>query len=1418
MTDKHFFALSDPFHRNLFELLLDSVSGGLVCNQIGEGFPFYLINKPMLHLLGFESSEAYCSFITGKRINGVHPADRNRMTEAILTALREDHTYNLTYRMLKKDGTFVQVIDRGNIFSHNGYDFVVSICSDVAEICFPQQKLNELTRNLPGGICKIRMDEDFTLLYGNDSFYALYGYTAMEMQTQLGNKLIATIHPEDATSIMEIIEHAYRSQNSPFEFEQRIFHKDGSIRYLLTRGSFGSTQSGIPTLDCVVLDVTKHCLYEQELQRNEERFRIAVTQTRNVIFDYNILKKEVTHSRETMHLYGLPEIMYDVPESFVRAGIIPKKHAAAFLSMYRKIHQGSSQSSCTVEILAADGKYYWNTITMTAIFSEHHKPILAIGVVENITQHKEIEYAYLKEETYRRALLADTLFYAEINLTEDIMDTLSEINARELMEHLCHSYDQYLRVEGIKNIHREDYPTFLETFSRKTLLSNYADGVQECKLEYRHLSSFGKTYWVEATAHMMKDPVSGDIRCLLYLHDIDAAKRERLILENASRLDPLTELYNKGAAEALIRSHLEASDPDACHAFIIIDLDYFKGINDLHGHSHGDKVLKETARRIRQHFRSDDIIGRIGGDEFIAFIKNIPSKEFLIQKLEKLRYIAIPSHSSLTYSMGICLTSNYGFDFASLYEKADIALYHSKARGRNCYTFYSSIMHLPDQNALPKNRIDTKPEDLPWSEEIFHTLMESLEDVMYLSDPSTYELLYISPQIRDIFGISDEDYIGKKCYEVLQGEHEPCPFCTNHLLGEESVIWEHHHRLLNRDYLLKDKFIMWNQRKVRMEIAIDITDFKLNGMQQRFSLALANYASLLDALNSTREILCETAQALGEFYQADHVCLIYPSHEENTYHFKCLWQDENSVSQCAFSQLAQIEKYAFIQDLFYTNDIIHIPDTEMLRPNYPKESLLLEHYLIREILGFSFSAKHPKNACLILSNPHACNNELHFLRLVCHLMTNQLHKIDAEKKLNHSFWHDTLTGLYNLASFSSYIEKQHFEDLSSAGLLLADINGFKQINSTMGYAFGNQVLLDTARVFREYFPDAYLFRLGGNEFCIICENTASKEFYDQIALLKADPVILKHDGISFGYQWMQKEIDFLSLKSHAEDSMMEEKQKYYMATPYFAKRHRPLMLQQTLRDLKEERFLVYLQPKVDLLSREIIGAEALIRYRHEERGMMPPDFFIPQLEKEHLIRYIDLFVLEQVCYLLRRWQQEGRCIFPVSINFSRITLMEEDIFSSLLELIHTYQIDPSLIQIEITETLEEKDRESLLRLSHQLRHAGFTIALDDFGTKYTNLSILTYMDFDVLKLDRSLIQTLFSREANQTIVKHVIQMCREFPVEVIAEGIETEEQAALLTSMDCPFAQGYLFGAPMPVSEFEARFVPVNPDKNRTHA
>ena len=127
------------------------------------------------------------------------------------------------------------------------------------------------------------------------------------------------------------------------------------------------------------------------------------------------------------------------------------------------------------------------------------------------------------------------------------------------------------------------------------------------------------------------------------------------------------------------------------------------------------------------------------------------------------------------------------------------------------------------------------------------------------------------------------------------------------------------------------------------------------------------------------------------------------------------------------------------------------------------------------------------------------------LRLVCHLLTSHLHRIDSEKELDYSFWHDTLTGLYNLASSPPISRNSISRNFLPWGFCLPTSTDSSRSTARSGYEFGNQILLDTARIFREYFPDAYLFRLGGNEFCIICENTASKDFYDQIALLKADP-------------------------------------------------------------------------------------------------------------------------------------------------------------------------------------------------------------------------------------------------------------------------------------------------------------------------
>lgn len=249
------------------------------------------------------------------------------------------------------------------------------------------------------------------------------------------------------------------------------------------------------------------------------------------------------------------------------------------------------------------------------------------------------------------------------------------------------------------------------------------------------------------------------------------------------------------------------------------------------------------------------------------------------------------------------------------------------------------------------------------------------------------------------------------------------------------------------------------------------------------------------------------------------------------------------------------------------------------------------------------------------------------------------------------------------------------------------------------------------------------------------------------------------------------------------------------------------MLSELISSLENREFEVYLQPKVELAHGNVIGAEALIRYRHKELGIIGPDKFIDTLERNNLIRYIDLFVFEEVCRLLSQWRHAGLMTPIISLNFSRLTLLERDILSTMEKIISRYDIPRKFIEIEITESMANIGKSILYQVAGELYDAGFNISLDDFGTKYTNLSILADIDFSMLKLDKSLIETLVDQNNNQIILKNIIYMCKDLGIDVIAEGVETQDQAQVLQDLKCKLGQGYLFGKPMPIQVFNDKYI-----------
>lgn len=292
------------------------------------------------------------------------------------------------------------------------------------------------------------------------------------------------------------------------------------------------------------------------------------------------------------------------------------------------------------------------------------------------------------------------------------------------------------------------------------------------------------------------------------------------------------------------------------------------------------------------------------------------------------------------------------------------------------------------------------------------------------------------------------------------------------------------------------------------------------------------------------------------------------------------------------------------------------------------------------------------------------------------------------------------------------------------------------------------------------------------------------------------------NGVSLGATWVEHLTDLDVLLHHAEELMLVNKQIYYKNSDDVRKHYSPEGMKLLVHDVEQGYYRLYLQPKFDPETGTVHSVEALSRYQAPGHELQSPVKFVSLLEKMKLIRYLDFYMLEEVFRLLSRWKAEGRPLIPVSVNFSRITLLESDLFQMLTEIKNKYDVPSSLVMIEITESIGDIEHKVIEAVGSKLRKAGFRISLDDFGADYANMSILSIMHFDEVKLDKSLIENLVGNEKNQIVVKCIIEMCRSLHVDCVAEGVETKEQLELLKAYGCTTIQGYYYSKPVEVEQF----------------
>ena len=432
-------------------------------------------------------------------------------------------------------------------------------------------------------------------------------------------------------------------------------------------------------------------------------------------------------------------------------------------------------------------------------------------------------------------------------------------------------------------------------------------------------------------------------------------------------------------------------------------------------------------------------------------------------------------------------------------------------------------------------------------------------------------------------------------------------------------------------------------------------------------------------------------------------------------------------------------------------------------------------------------------------------------------ITERKHAEEQLMKLAH---YDVLTSLPNRVLFYdrlkqaiAHAKRNHWV----VGVMFIDVDRFKNVNDTMGHAVGDRLLQQVSERLKGTVRSGdTVGRLGGDEFAVVLSNLGSAQdanlvaqkmmacFAEPFRLEGTDVYVTASIGITL-YPDDSTEQDILIRNADAAMYKAKEigRDSYQFYTPEMNTRAlESLGMESSLRRaLDRGEYLLHYQPKVGIVNGEITGLEALIRWRHPDRGLVSPGEFMPVLEETGLIVQVGQWVLNAVCRQIKEWESTGVQPVPVAVNLSARQFTSKDLGNTIKRILEEHQLDPALIELEITESSLMVNTEEAVRTLEYLSSLGVSISIDDFGTGYSSLSYLKRFPLDSLKIDRSFIRDVTTDGDDATITRAVISMAHSLGLKVIAEGVETERQLAFLTEYGCDQIQGYFFSRPLPADD-----------------
>ncbi|NBJ71392.1 MULTISPECIES: EAL domain-containing protein [Clostridia] len=441
---------------------------------------------------------------------------------------------------------------------------------------------------------------------------------------------------------------------------------------------------------------------------------------------------------------------------------------------------------------------------------------------------------------------------------------------------------------------------------------------------------------------------------------------------------------------------------------------------------------------------------------------------------------------------------------------------------------------------------------------------------------------------------------------------------------------------------------------------------------------------------------------------------------------------------------------------------------------------------------------------------------------VC-LLKDVTEQVINKKRIEYLAYYDELTDLPNRHYFV-HILSETIEKLNRKKDILAvyivDLDYFKEVNDILGYAVGDELIRHSARRLKKFLDvDTFVARMVGDKFIIMQFGLSSKkevmEFAEHQIQTFEEPVIINgydiYTTVTIGVSLFPNHgTTAEDLIKHANSAMYESKNNHRNSYKLFEaaiseKFQSTITLESELRQaIKQKQLELHYQPQVDFNTNQIIGMEALLRWKHPEKGYIAPGEFIGIAEKTGLIIEIGEWVMYEACRQNKLWQDQGYQPITISVNLSAIQFHQKDFLQKVKQIIQKTELSPAYLELEITETMAMTNEQTVLHTLWELRKLGIPVSIDDFGTGYSSLKLLSLFPITKLKIDKMFME---QSEENQMIVKSIIHLCHLLKLKVVAEGVETEEQFAFLKAEQCDQLQGYYFSKALPANQAQQLLV-----------